>query len=148
MKKTVISVLVVLLLSVMVLGCPTGPCDVCGEEPCICQAAGAQNLSVEALAALRGLGFQDGDVLCPVGTKFHDYVAYDATKMYIVMWTEANEAMFESYKSAWLNSRATSIDNTAFNTVTIDFKTSSGTSPKDYPANTIIFTGTGKKAAQ
>jgi len=145
MKKTVISVLVVLLLSVMVLGCPTGPCDVCGEEPCICKAATASNLSALAIADLKTMGENTDTFPTPLGTTFDKYKYASATSMICIVWKDANEAMFDHYKEAWASrARASVSDNSSFAMATIDFFSTGGTIQDwevAYNDGSIVFIG-------
>ena len=154
MKKTVISVLIVLLLSFAFLGCGDQPCEVCGaatKAECICKAAEASNLSSAAIAALP-TGIVPADILCPLGTTFFDFEFLSASNTILIYWTDANQAMYDHYKNAWLAlpDRALHVgDKTAFTTATIDFSTTTGTTPSPsnivYPEGSIIFTGLSKK---
>jgi len=101
MKKTVLSVLIVLLLSFVMFGCGK-ECEVCGENPCICKDASKSNLVGDVLVDLGKLGFTASDVLCPVGTTFYDYEYFAATNKINIYWTDANESMYNYYKDAWL----------------------------------------------
>jgi len=154
--KKILPTLLVLLLSMAVIGCgpleeeEDVPCAVCGEETCICQLAGKQNLSDKAKGYLTEMGLTEADVLCPVGTTFHDCDYFPITKMIVIYWKDANQAMFKSYNDAWLAlpNRASVTDKSAFTNATIEFFAKGATSELTeitYPDGTISFTGTGKK---
>ena len=151
MKKTVISVLVVLLLSVMVLGCPTGPCEVCGEEPCICESENASKLdkipaAKAALVALVGQEYADSFPV-PLGTTLSNYEA--GGKFIAFYWTGANQAMFDHYQSVWLARAAAAVigdhtDGKFKAAAKIVFDGVGGDAAGGgfkFPANTIIFSG-------
>ena len=147
MKKTVISVLIVLLLSFTVLGCGDQPCEVCGaatKAECICQAASASALTEDVIKDLP-TGITAADVLTPLGTKLHAHKK-GGTNNIVILWKDANQAMFEHYEKAWkANERAVQIgDYSAFTMAVIEFYAEAGTVAGwdlSYPAGTIYFMG-------
>ena len=144
MKKTILSVLLVLLLSIAFLGCPTGPCDVCGEEPCICKAASDSALNEKALGILTSMGLSSNDLPTPLGTTF--LACEGNTGTIIVFWKDANKAMYDAYHAAWQARALTVSEYSAFITAQIEFYPEAGTGLAGaYPAGSISFTGTGKK---
>jgi len=147
MKKTIISVLMVLLLSLVLFGCGK-ECEVCGEVDCICKAASASNLSSDAITDLGKMSISGSDVLTPEGTTFLKHEYYPATNKILIFWKDANQAMFDYYKSAWLArpSRAPSVvgDHSPFSSCNIEFFSDAGTLPVYdivYPAGTIVLEG-------
>jgi len=145
MKKTVISVLIVLLLSFAVLGCPTGPCEVCGEEPCICKTADKSNLTQAVINDLP-TGISASDVLTPLGTTLHAHKKGGMNNI-VILWKDANQAMFDYYEKAWKANERAFIpinDYSAFDNANIEFFAEEG-ELKDwgltYPAGTIYFFG-------
>ena len=147
MKRFFLPVLMVLLLSLVLFGCSKDPCEVCGEEPCICKGAAASNLSKEAKDQLTTMGEDPNTFPTPLGTTFLDYEYVEAIKTINIVWKDANKSMFDYYKDAW-SARAVSVtDNTSFTNASIEFYTSAGnTDPDDgegvaYPAGSIVFSG-------
>jgi len=142
MRKIIFSVLMVLLLSLVLLGCGKDPCEVCGEEDCICKSAGASALGSDAIEALGKMSLTANDVLTPLGTTYHDCFYSSVLNSISIYWKDANQSMFDNYEKAWKN-RAVSIDGTAFSTVQIDFygEAGEGTGGIEYPAGTIYFYG-------
>jgi len=149
MKKTVLSVLIVLLLSVVMIGCGGDVCEVCGEpsKDCICQAAGSETIPS---AVLTELGIQAGDVLAPVGTTFLGAEKNVAGTVFTIYWKDANQAMYDYYKDAWM-ARSTDFvtekTNGKFGPATIMFKATGGKyemNDNTYPDGTIIFHATKK----
>ena len=144
MKKTLLSVLIVLLLSFVLFGCGGDACEVCGETPCICKAASASNLSPLARDALTALGEEPATFPTPLGTTFDKF---DATAYGIVIvWKDANQSMFNNYKSAW-EARAAFpvVSYSSLDSATIDFYSTEGTESAfslEYSAGSIVFSGT------
>jgi len=140
MKKTVLSVLIVLLLSVVLFGCGGKECEICGEVDCICQAAGAETIPN---AVLTDLGITSADVLAPVGTSYHDYKK--GAGGFVIYWKDANQSMYNYYKDAWLAlpDRAQVVtEKSIFSSASIDFLDEAGQSPTwlvSYPEGTICF---------
>ena len=147
MRKIIFSVLMVLLLSLVLLGCGKDPCEVCGEEDCICKSASASALDAKAIAFLTGMGLAEGDVLTPMGTTLHD--SNGNTGVIQIIWKDANKAMFDKYHAAWLARSVTQnvSDKSKFITASIDFFDAEGTSASgiQYPAGSISFYGQGIK---
>jgi len=149
MKKTVLSVLIVLLLSVVMIGCGGDPCEVCGEpsKDCICNAASE---SVIPSLVLTELGLAEGDVLAPLGTKYLGCEKSLDGKNIAIYWEGANQAMFDYYFDAWRSRSQESVVDFArdkFSTATIIYRDKEGVSSAttiEYPAGTIIFQGTKK----
>jgi len=150
MKKTILSVLIVLLLSFGFLGCGDQPCEVCGaatKAECICQAAGKQNLDKDAIADLEKMDFTTADVLAPVGTSFfgHEYADNALGKTIYIYWDNATEPMFEHYEKAWTARAVVQVgDHSVFSNASIQFLASGGPSAGGkftYPDGTILFTG-------
>jgi len=141
MKKTVLSVLIVLLLSVVLFGCGGKECEVCGEVDCICQATGSETIPN---AVLTDLGITAADVLAPQGTTYHDYKKGAAA--FIIYWKDANQSMYNYYKDAWLAlpDRAQVIsEKSTFSYAQIDYLDEGGQSQLwlvSYPEGTISFT--------
>jgi len=141
MKKTIISVLMVLLLSLVLFGCGK-ECEVCGEVDCICKAASASNLSPEAISALTSLGENPNTFPTPLGTTFDKFKvgAYGI----VIVWKDANQSMFDYYKSAWAARAITNVGDNSFFTgnASIEFFSTAGTiATVDYDANSIVFMG-------
>jgi len=150
MKKTVLSVLIVLLLSVVLFGCGGKECEVCGEVDCVCNAMGPSTLSGEAKAALVAIVGQDyaDNFPVPQGASFYNFES--GGKFIAFYWEAANQFMFDNYKTEWLSRSAVEVigDHTdgKFQAATkIVFDGVGGDAAGGsfkYPANTIIFSGT------
>jgi len=150
MKKTILSVLIVLLLSFAVLGCGDQPCEVCGaatKAECICQAASASNLSSLAIADLKTMGENTDTFPTPLGTTFDKYQYASASNMILIVWKDANQAMFDHYKKAWETRAraATQVgDYSSFVSASIEFYPDAGTDPTfsiSIPEGAIVFVG-------
>jgi len=150
MKKTVISVLIVLLLSFGFLGCGDQPCEVCGaatKAECICKAENASNLSDTAKGHLTTMGETVTTFPTPLGTTFHDCKYATATSAIVIIWKDANQAMFDHYKKAWESRARAAVqveDSSSLISATIEFLPDGGSDTDwslEFPAGSIVFRG-------
>jgi len=160
--KKILPTLLVLLLSMAVIGCgpleeeEDVPCAVCGADnaaDCICKTASASALTGDVVTALTGMSINVTDVLCPLGTTYHDFETYGSNPKYInIIWTDANQSMYNNYKAAWMARAAVSndsiTDKSTFAVAQIMFYTAAdNTNPSDptngvvIPANSIVLNG-------
>jgi len=161
--KKILPTLLVLLLSMAVIGCgpleeeEDVPCAVCGADnaaDCICKAATASALPEPVKTALTAMGVELADVLTPLGTSYHNFETYGTGvgNRYInIIWGDANEAMYNNYKNAWM-ARNVGPDNitsrSTFVNASITFYSVTGNTdplnPTDgmvIPANSIVLSG-------
>jgi len=155
MKKTILSVLIVLLLSFGFLGCGDQPCEVCGaatKAECVCKAADKSDLSGAERKALRddltAMGEDPATFPTPLGTTFDKYQYAPLTSSIVIVWKDANEPMFDHYKKAWETRARAAVsvsDNSTFVSASIEFYPDGGTDPLlsvAIPAGgAIVFTG-------
>jgi len=129
MKKTILSILVVLLLSFVLAGCVD-------EEP-----ADPADLSAEAIKAVEGYGWDSDDIPVPADTTFHGHYLHSVAGLFLV-WKDADLAKYDAYKASFAARAAFTRDDI------VDIKGESGTiffypvastdDGIDVPANSIV----------
>ena len=149
MKKTVLSVLLVLLLSFVVLGCNKE------EEP------DPAELSSGAKKAIKDMDVNPDDILVPAGCTFKFFDTFTGADDYLLylVWTGADATKFSNYKDEWdkkpvkssVSARALVVGDTKgisnktdFDTANIIFYTEGGENEAsiEIPGDSIVFIGT------
>jgi len=150
MKKTVLSVLLVLLLSFVFMGCDKE------EEP------DPAELSSSAKKALVSMGIEPDDILVPAGCTFKAFDTFSgfSDDLIWLIWTNADSTKFGNYMAAWNNVSPKSLkigravesptgelvisEKTDFDTANIYFYTTGGIDDDtgmDVPNSSIVFLG-------
>ena len=129
MKKTILSILVVLLLSFVLAGC---------DEELVDPA----DLDKDAIKAVEDFGLDPDDILVPAGTTFHGHYRHASAGLFLT-WGDADQEKYNAYKASF----ARALVSTAEDAVTVKgassakiyfYATAGSEDGIEVPANSIV----------